>query len=148
MYFRLSAVAAACGILFLSGCGGGGEINNEPPPQTFTTKILSDPTFDGDIEQVSASSFTITQGMSSAVQSVLAGIDPVAGTEFRAFLDFPLGGRGGVPGNAIIDSAFLEVYLNDLEPIGGPRSSMIRTWKSTSPRRCASRINGVTSIGT
>ena len=119
MYFRLSAVAAACGILFLSGCGGGGEINNEPPPQTFTTQILSDPTFDGDIEQVSASSFTITQGMSSAVQSVLAGIDPVAGTEFRAFLDFPLGGRGGVPGNAIIDSAFLEVYLNDLEPIGG-----------------------------
>jgi len=57
--------------------------------------------------------------MSSTVQSVLAGVDPVAGTEFRAFLDFPLGGAGGVPGNAIIDSAFLEIYIDDLEPITG-----------------------------
>jgi len=119
MYLRISAVAAACGVLLLSGCGGGGEIGDDRPPPTYTTHILSDPVYDGDIEQVSASSFTVTQGMSSAVQSVLAGIDPVAGTEFRAFLDFPLGGPGGVPGNAVIDSAFLEIYINDLEPISG-----------------------------
>jgi len=85
------------------------------------TQILSDPAFDGDIEQTAPDSFTITQGMSPTVQSVLAGIDPVAQTEFRAFLDFPLTGPGGVPGNAIIDSAFLEVYSDDLLPTGANR---------------------------
>jgi len=64
-------------------------------------------------------SSTITQGMSATVQTVLAGIDPVALTEFRAFLDFPLTGTGGVPGEAIIDSAFLEVFIDDLQPIDG-----------------------------
>lgn len=83
------------------------------------TQILSDSRFDGDIEQTSPNSFTITQGMSSTVQSVFAGIDPVGGTEFRAFLDFPLTGSGGVPGNAVIDSAFLEVYTDDLQPTTG-----------------------------
>jgi hypothetical protein len=57
--------------------------------------------------------------MSSTVQSVLAGIDPAGGTEFRAFLDFPLGGTGGVPANALIDSAFLEIFIDDLFPITG-----------------------------
>jgi len=115
MYLRLSALAIVCGVL--SACGGGGEIDGPPP--TVTAQILSDPRFDGDIEQVSPNVYTVTQGMSSAVQSVLAGIDPVGGTEFRAFLDFPLGGPGGVPGNAIIDSAFLEVYIDSLDPSSG-----------------------------
>jgi hypothetical protein len=118
MYLRLSALAAACGVLFLSGCGGGGEIDDDPPP-SFTTHILSDPRYDGDIELVSPNVYTVTQGMSSSVQSVLVGIDPVGGTEFRAFLDFPLGGPGGVPGNALIDSAFLEIYVDNLDPISG-----------------------------
>src|SRR4030088_1394246 len=116
MHVRIPVIAIACGILSLSGCGGGGD--TVVAPQTFTSKILSDPRFDGDIEQTS-SGFTITQGMSSTVQSVFAGIDPVAGTEFRAFLDFPLTGSGGVPGNASIDSAFLEFYVDDLQPITG-----------------------------
>ena len=116
MHVRIPVIAIACGILSLSGCGGGGD--TVVAPQTFTSKILSDPRFDGDIEQTS-SGFTITQGMSSSVQTVFAGIDPVAGTEFRAFLDFPLTGSGGVPGNAFIDSAFLEVYIDDLQPTTG-----------------------------
>jgi hypothetical protein len=116
MHLRISVIAAACGILALSGCGGGGGGVSAPP--RVTTQILSDPAYDGDIEQTS-SGFTITQGMSSTVQSVLAGIDPVGGGEFRAFLDFPLTGSGGVPGNAAIDSAFLEIYLDDLQPITG-----------------------------
>src|SRR5258708_38450577 len=116
MHVRISVITVACGILSLSGCGGGGD---NSAPQTVTTQILSDSRFDGDIEQTSPNSFTITQGMSSTVQSVLAGIDPVGGTEFRAFLDFPLTGSGGVPGNASIDSAFLEVYVDDLQPITG-----------------------------
>jgi hypothetical protein len=106
------SITAACALLGLTGCGGG----NDNPPQTFTTQILSDSGFDGDIEQTGPDSATVTQGMSPTVQNVLAGIDPVAGTEFRAFLDFPLTGSGGVPGNATIDSAFLEVFIDDLQP--------------------------------
>jgi hypothetical protein len=117
MHVRTSVIAMACGILSLSGCGGGGGDNAAPQP--VQTQILSDAQFDGDIEQTSQTTFTITQGMSSSVQSVFAGIDPVAGTEFRAFLDFPLTGSGGVPGNASIDSAFLEFYVDDLQPASG-----------------------------
>lgn len=116
MPVRIPVMAIACVVLSLSACGGG-DGNNAP--QTFTTQILSDPSFDGDIEQTSSSSFTVTQGMSSTVQSVFAGIDPVGGTEFRAFLDFALTGPGGVPGSAFIDSAFLELYIDDLQPPAG-----------------------------
>ena len=114
MNLRIPAIAAACGILCLSGCRG---TENDNGSRTFTTHILSDSRFDGDIEQTAPDTYTVTQGMSSTVQSVFAGIDPVGGTEFRAFLDFPLGGAGGVPGRAVIDSAFLEIYVDDLEPI-------------------------------
>ena len=84
---RILMAAAACAVLGLAGCGGGGD---DGPPPAFTTQIFSDSSYDGDIEQTGPTSFTVTQGMSATVQSVLAGIDPVAGTEFRAFLDFPL----------------------------------------------------------
>jgi hypothetical protein len=111
----VATFAATCALVGLAGCGGGDGGDLGPPP-SFTTQILTDPSFDGDIEQVSPGSYTVTQGMSANVQSVLAGIDPVGGTEFRAFLDFPLGGQGGVPADAVIDSAFLEVYVDDLQP--------------------------------
>ena len=107
-------VAAA--LLGLCGCGGGG--GGEGPPQIIA-QILSDPTNDGDIELTSAGDYIVTQGMSPSVQSVLAGIDPATGSEFRALLDFPLTGGGGVPGDARIDSAFLEVFVDDVEPAGG-----------------------------
>jgi hypothetical protein len=116
MHVRIPVIALACGILSLSGCGGG---DNNNAPQTVTTQIFSDPSFDGDIEQTSSNSYTITQGMSASVQSVFAGIDPGSGNEFRAFLDFPLTGPSGVPGNAFIRSATLEIYLDDLQPITG-----------------------------
>jgi hypothetical protein len=109
---RLLTTLLACTVLGLAGCGGGGD----GPPPSFTTQILSDSAFDGDIEQSGSSSYTVTQGMSPSVQNVFAGIDPVSGNEFRAFLDFPLGGPQGVPGNAGIDSAFLEFFLDDLQP--------------------------------
>ncbi|HTD75027.1 MAG TPA: hypothetical protein VK652_15985 [Steroidobacteraceae bacterium] len=109
-------LAIACALIGLTGCNNG---DDDGPPILFTTQIQSDPGFDGDIEQTSSTSFTITQGMSPTVQSVFAGIDPVARTEFRTFLDFPLTGGGGVPGNAIIDSAFLDVYINSLQPSVG-----------------------------
>jgi hypothetical protein len=103
--------------LGLSGCGGGdgGYI----APVFVTTQIGSDPAFDGDIAQTTPTSFTVTQGMSATVQSVFAGIDPGSGAEYRAFLDFPLTGAGGVPANAIIDSAFLDIYVDSLQPTVG-----------------------------
>ena len=109
------AITVVCALLVLAGCGGNG---NDVPPQVMT-QILSDARFDGDIEQTSSTSYTVTQGMSPAVQTVFAGIDPTVGSEFRAFLDFPLGGSDGVPVNAIIDSAFLEVLVDNVIPDNG-----------------------------
>jgi hypothetical protein len=110
------AISVVFALLCLTGCGGNGVSDFVHP---VVTHILSNPRFDGDIEQTSATSFTVTQGMSPSVQSVLAGIDPTARTEFRAFLNFPLGGFGGVPANAIIDSAFLEVLVDNVIPRNG-----------------------------
>jgi hypothetical protein len=117
IYLRTLTIALACATISLAGCGGG-DGGGGPPP-IFTTQIFSDSGFDGDIEQTSPTSFTVTQGMTPTVQSVFAGIDPVGLTEFRAFLDFPLTGAGGVPGNAIIDSAFLEISIKDILPNPG-----------------------------
>ena len=108
-----AAIGVACALLCLAGCGG-----DRPPviPPPVVTHIFSNPRFDGDIEQISAGSFIVTQGMSPTVQSVLAGTGQ---TEFRAFLNFPLGGSAGVPFNAFIDSAFLELFVDNVIPING-----------------------------
>ena len=97
----------------LTGCGGGSSSAPPPPPPTIVTQILSDPAFDGDIahDLSAASTFTVTQGNT---QSVFAGIDFVNGVEYRAFLDFPLSGNGGVPGDAIIESAILDIFINSI----------------------------------
>ncbi len=94
-------------IISLAGCGDG----DRHEPQLFITEIFSDPQFDGDIERNPITgSLTITQGNA---QSLFAGIDPITGSEFRAFLDFPL---GSVPGNAVIESATLDIFINDIVP--------------------------------
>lgn len=113
VYVAISLVYA---VLCLASCGGSGGSGF---PQAVVTHILSNPRFDGDIEQTSATSYVVTQGMSPSVQSVLAGIDPTTRTEFRAFLNFPLGGSGGVPANAIIVSAYLEVLIDNVIPVNG-----------------------------
>jgi len=110
------AISVFCALLCLAGCGGNDAVGIPP---SVVTNILSNPRFDGDIEQTSPASYTVTQGMSASVQSVLAGIDPTALTEFRAFLNFPLGGFGGVPANAFIESAFLEVLVDNVIPVNG-----------------------------
>lgn len=93
-------------ILLMSGCGGGGGSN----PATVT-QILSRAAFDGEIRFDPPNLFTIVQGNTP---SVFAGIDPVTGSEFRAFLDFPLTGAGGVPGSAIINSATLDIFIDSI----------------------------------
>ena len=117
----LSAITALI-ILTLTGCGGDG--NSSSPPQFVVTQILSDPLFDGDIARDPATGFlTITQGFT---ESVFAGIDPATGVEYRAFLDFPLTGAGGVPGNAVIESAFLDIVIDSVQTLTGTGTVPIR----------------------
>ncbi|HEY6837155.1 MAG TPA: hypothetical protein VI389_00295 [Geobacteraceae bacterium] len=107
---RIFLAATMVIVLALAGCGG-----SSPPPTVITT-ILSSPALDGDIA-VTGTSTTVTQGMVPPVQSVFAGI--TGSTEYRAFLDFPLTGLGGVPGNAVIVSAFLDIFINNIQPLSG-----------------------------
>ena len=89
------------------------------PPSTtpITVSILSDIASDGDIAfDPVLSSFTVTTGPSY----VLFGIDSLNFNlpEFRAFFTFPLDGFTGqpaVPGNALIVSAEVMVFVNFLD---------------------------------
>jgi hypothetical protein len=108
------AIIMVCISLVLIGCGGGG---GSIAPANIVTQILSDPSVDGTIVKDPITGvFSITQGMTSTVQSVFAGIDPATLAESRAFLDFPLTGAGGVPGNAVIVSATLDILINSISP--------------------------------
>lgn len=104
-------------MLAMTGCGGGGDSSLPPPvggsnpPPLFVTQILSRPALDGDIRFDPPNQYTIVQGNPP---SVFAGIDPVTGSEFRAFLAFPLTGAGGVPGSAIISSATVDIFIDSI----------------------------------
>ncbi len=113
--FPRVAWALAFASIGLASCGGGNDHLLGPPIIAHTTAIESDPSFDGDIALTLPNTFTVTQGMSATVQSIFAGIDPVTGDEYRSFLDFQLTGSTGVPGNAIIETAFLDIYINSLQ---------------------------------
>ncbi len=100
--------------LSLTGCGGSGSSASD----LFFTQILSDPTYDGDIvhDLVTGGAFTVTQGNT---QSVFAGVNPYTQMEYRAFLDFPLTGADGVPSNAVIVSARLNIVIKNIQPQAG-----------------------------
>lgn len=86
-------------------------------PGTFTVQILSDLASDGDIAyDPILRSYFVTKGPST----VLFGIDSADPDlpEYRAFLTFPLDGITGqpvVPGDAIIVSADVTVFVNFLD---------------------------------
>lgn len=107
-------------VFVISGCGGGGD-GGLPPP--YVTQILSRAAFDGDIRLDPPNLFTVVQG---TAPSLFAGIDPVTGSEFRSFLDFPLTGPGGVPGNAIINSATLDIFIDSISILSTASSIPIR----------------------
>ena len=97
-------------ILALTGCGN--DHNNATP--TIVTQIFTDQALDGDISSLNG----VAQGMSINKQSVLAGIDPTNTLEeFRAFLDFPLSGPNGVPINAVIVSATLDIVIDNIKSL-------------------------------
>lgn len=105
---RLSWFFAALAIGFVaSGCGGGGGGGHDAqPPPPHVADILSDTSVDGDID--SNGTVTVASG------TLLAGVDPVTGIEFRSFLSFPL---TSVPANANVQRAVLELFVLDLAPL-------------------------------
>jgi hypothetical protein len=108
--FLLGTVFLA--MIFTAACHGGGD-GRHP---IFTAEILSDQPTDGDIAFDSVlQSYTITQGP----DTVFFGIDDSNPNlpEYRAFLDFPLDGSTGydvIPSNAVIVSATLDVFINEV----------------------------------
>lgn len=101
-------------ILTLFGCG-----SSSPPPPPPHASILSSAANDGYIE-VDTTGVPVQVAQGNTLASVFAGFDANSGHEFRAFLDFPLGGQDGqdvVPANAIIDSATLDIFIDNLTPL-------------------------------
>lgn len=103
LFIGIALVLAAS----LAGCGG-----IEITSTTAISQTFSDPNADGDIAFDPAPPGTFTVSTAATTLSVIAGIDPLSGVEYRGFLDFPLGGAGGVPSGAVIVSATLELFIN------------------------------------
>jgi hypothetical protein len=106
---RKIGIFALVGVLVvvLASCGGGDD------HRTVVIRSLSDQPVDGDIGFTAPATFLISQA--DVERNVQYGIS--GGTEFRAFLDFPLDGSTGggvVPLNAVIVSADIEVFVNDI----------------------------------
>ncbi|HEX7524576.1 MAG TPA: hypothetical protein VF357_10255 [Candidatus Deferrimicrobium sp.] len=94
--------------LVLAGCGGGDDHH------TVVIHSFSDQPVDGDIGFTSPATFSFSQA--NVTRNVQYGINS-GGTEFRAFLDFPLDGSNGggvVPLNAVIVSADIEVFVDNV----------------------------------
>jgi hypothetical protein len=106
--FYLALVLATAA---LNGCGSGsGSDERAVPLPIFVSEITSDIEADGDIGLTLDGIYSISSALDTG--NVLAGIDPVTGEEFRGFLDFPLRGSDGVPLDAVIESATLEIFIN------------------------------------
>jgi len=104
--FRILAIVGVLALI-LAGCGDDGS-------STVVAQTYSVQSADGDIGLTPGGTYTITQASSTG--NLLFGID-AGGTEFRAFLDFPLNGSNGggaVPLGASIVSADIEVYVNNV----------------------------------
>jgi hypothetical protein len=113
----LVRLAVALGTVLLVGCGGDQEVTRP----IFVSHIQSDPNADGDIAITPPSTFTISSALTTG--SVLAGIDPISGDEFNGFLGFPLGGPAGVPVDALIVSATLEIFIAGVT-VAGPADTV------------------------
>ena len=104
---KMLFAAVLMSLMVMSGCGdgGGGTTTVVTPAPSVVTRIASSLASDGDI-------LNGTTVSPLNAPSVFAGINPFSPSEFRAFLDFPL--TGAVPGNAFIESAKLEIFINSI----------------------------------
>lgn len=100
-------------VFAVTGCGGGHD--DRPLIETVIESIAG---VDGDIvEDAATGTRTVTLAGGSPGSSVLAGVDPATGDEYRAFLNFSL---SSVPLNASIQSATLNIVIRDVNasPLG------------------------------
>jgi len=110
-FLRVCVVAVV--MIFIAACGGGGDGVSRA---VFVAQILSDQPADGDIAfDPVQQTLTITNGPGT----MFFGIDDLDPNfpEYRAFLDFPLDGSNGgdiIPADAVIVSATLELFLNEV----------------------------------
>uniref|UniRef100_C6DY46 Lipoprotein n=1 Tax=Geobacter sp. (strain M21) TaxID=443144 RepID=C6DY46_GEOSM len=88
-------------LLVMAGCGGG-DSND-----VIVSETLSDETVDGYIRE---NLNTGTLEVVPAASRLFAGLDPLVNDEYRAFISFP----NTVPFNARIDSAELEIFINEV----------------------------------
>lgn len=96
----------------LTGCVIVSDAREDPSP-TYVAQIVSDDAADGDIALTPPATYTISSALDTG--SVLSGIDPASGDEFRGFLDFPLRlGSQRVPLDAAIESATLEIFISGM----------------------------------
>lgn len=91
-------------VFALSGCH-----SNDDPLHTYDTEIVSDADADGDIGLALDDTYSVSSAIDTG--SVFSGVDPVTGEDFRGFLNFPLREIDGIPRNAVIESATLEVFI-------------------------------------
>jgi hypothetical protein len=103
-------------VVALNGCRRHDDHNHSLPK--YYTEIISDDYADGDIGLALDETYTVSAAIDTG--SVFAGVDPVTGEEFRGFLDFPLGGDDGIPYDAVIESATLEIFISGIydSPLG------------------------------
>lgn len=98
-------------MLSIVACGGCGDSRT-----IFVAQIFSDQPADGDIAfDPVLQTFSITNGP----ETLFFGLDDLDPNlpEYRAFMDFPLDGSNGwdiVPANAVIVSATLELFINEV----------------------------------
>ncbi|MHB9061320.1 MAG: hypothetical protein ACYC47_07460 [Desulfobacteria bacterium] len=91
--------------LVLAGCGGSSG------PDLFVFEQLSDQAVDADIAYTGVGSPTIFPA--SSTQTIQIGVD-AGGTEYRGFLDFPI---GGLPSSADVRLAYIDVFVGSV-PFG------------------------------
>ena len=106
-------LAAILALLALGGCRLEFGDTYDDAPVVYETRIMSNLDADGDIGFSPPATYIVSSAATTG--SVLAGIDPVYGDEFRGFLDFELRGYQGVPYNAPVASAYLEVYIASVD---------------------------------
>lgn len=105
-------LAAALLLVVLGGCRVEYD-DHHSHWQVHDAHIASDQDADGDISFSPPDIYLVSSARTTG--SVLAGIDPVFGDEFRGFLDFQLRGAHGVPLCVDIESAFLEILISRVD---------------------------------
>ena len=102
----------------VSGCRVNVHDDYDPDPwpvPVYEARIISDQTADGDIGYYPPDAYVVSSA--AATGSVLVGYDADFGDEYRGFLTFPMRDYNGIPYSAAIESATLEIFINDVSDV-------------------------------